>query len=121
MFLECCRYCLLSINILGDSPKPGNDTMVCLSSYTSQGSSGWKSDFLPITGTKQPDGLQADLWIFTPANCVVSDWKFSVQSIYKAGLDSAMVTYEHPERIYILFNPWDKSKYMSLRVIEPTI
>ena len=94
----------------GESPKPGNDTMICLSSYTSQGSSGWKSDFLPITGTKNPGGLLADLWIFTPADCIVSDWKFCVHTVYKAGMDTAMVSYEHPERIYILFNPWDKSK-----------
>ena len=96
----------------GDSPKSGNDTMICLTSYTSQGSSGWKSDFLPVTGTKAPDGLSADLWIFTPADCIVSDWKFSVQSIYKEEMNTGMVSYEHPERIYILFNPWDKSKYV---------
>ena len=98
----------------GESPKPSNDTMVCLSSYTSQGSSGWKSDFLPVTGTRTPDGLKVDLWIFTPADCVVSDWKFSLHSIYRAEMDMATVTYEHPEKIYILFNPWNKSETMVL-------
>ncbi|XP_052818766.1 hemocyte protein-glutamine gamma-glutamyltransferase-like isoform X2 [Mya arenaria] len=92
----------------GEHPLPGNDTMVCLSSYTSQGSSDWKSDFLPVIGTKNQDCLQAHLWIFTPPDCIVSDWKFSLQSILRTETETAMVTYEHPEKIYILFNPWCK-------------
>lgn len=88
---------------------PGNDTMVCLSSYTSQGSSGWKSDFLPVIGTKNRDCMEANLWVFTPADCIVSDWKFSLQSILRTETDTATVTYEHPDRLYILFNPWCKN------------
>ncbi|XP_045192077.2 hemocyte protein-glutamine gamma-glutamyltransferase-like [Mercenaria mercenaria] len=93
----------------GDKPLPGNDTMICMSSYTSQGSSGWKSDFLPVIGTKNRDCIEANLWIFTPADCIVSDWKFSLQSILRTETETATVTYEHPDRIYVLFNPWCKN------------
>ncbi|KAL4234236.1 hypothetical protein ACF0H5_005887 [Mactra antiquata] len=98
----------------GDKPLPGNDTMICMSSYTSQGSSGWKSDFLPIVGTKNRDGMSANLWIFTPADCIVSDWRFSLQSILRTENETATVTYEHPDRIYILFNPWCKNDVVYL-------
>ncbi|XP_052245794.1 hemocyte protein-glutamine gamma-glutamyltransferase-like [Dreissena polymorpha] len=93
----------------GENPLPGNDTMVCLSSYTSQGSSGWKSDFLPVIGTKDKDCIQAHLWVFTPPDCIVSDWRFALQSILRTEVETATVSYEHPDRIYILFNPWCKN------------
>lgn len=46
------------------------------------------------------------LQVYTPSNCVIGHWDFSVESFLQDEDGSKVFRYEHQEPIYILFNPW---------------
>lgn len=48
----------------------------------------------------------------TPINCPIGSWKLTIKTSLKAGIGNN--TYDHPESIFILLNPWHFGKQLLL-------
>ncbi|KAL3860580.1 hypothetical protein ACJMK2_010682 [Sinanodonta woodiana] len=89
----------------GENPKPGNNTSVVFEIGGRETAHGWRVELY------SHDGNDTTVWIQIPPTCIVSDWWFSVEaSIADAQFGSRInsLVYDHPEPMYVLFNPWCK-------------
>ncbi|KAK3086357.1 hypothetical protein FSP39_017356 [Pinctada imbricata] len=88
----------------GTNPKPGKGTHVqCLLS-TVANANGWA---VILTGRLQRK-TEAVVAITTPPDCIVGDWKLTIENVVQEGGKPVNYKYEIKTPIYVLFNPWCK-------------
>ncbi|KAJ8303153.1 hypothetical protein KUTeg_019549, partial [Tegillarca granosa] len=87
----------------GPDPKPGRGTHVQCAIADSIIPGEWCAIL-----KSRPSREEAVVTVYTPANCVVSDWNLTVESIITHCGRHMAFKYNHPNPIYVLFNPWCK-------------
>ncbi|KAK3603921.1 hypothetical protein CHS0354_042932 [Potamilus streckersoni] len=89
----------------GENPKPGNNTSEVFEISGRETQHGWRAELY------SHDGNDTTIWIQIPPTCIVSDWWFSVETSLADAQSGSRINsfvYDHPDPIYVLFNPWCK-------------
>ncbi|XP_013382446.1 hemocyte protein-glutamine gamma-glutamyltransferase isoform X2 [Lingula anatina] len=96
----------------GANPKPGEETLVSFKVSAKDKPKAWGAEILSVTGNDQST---VSVSVATPPNCKVGKWTLNVDTIVKKKDGTVEVLrYAHPNKVYILFNPWceDDQVYM---------
>jgi hypothetical protein len=56
------------------------------------------------------------LQVSTPPDIPVGLWKFSVESKPKDNLKAQAKVFTYADKIYLLFNPWAKGKFLLMNI-----
>ena len=63
---------------------------------------GWTANIRTMTGR------EVEIAIETDADCIVGEWRMTIDVSSRGGSGSSKYTHKKP--VYVLFNPWCKSK-----------
>ena len=105
MHLPMLQFSYISI---GKHTLPGNGTLVSVS-VPGKTDEGW------TTAVKDLTGQEMVISIKPAANCIIGEWSLMAEVGSKG---SAKSKYHHKDTVYILFNPWCKSKLHSANFLS---
>ena len=91
----------LSYILIGKHPLPGNGTLVSVS-VPGKTDEGW------TTAVKDLTGQEMVISIKPAPTCIIGEWSLIAEVGSKG---SAKSKYHHKDTVFILFNPWCKSKF----------
>ncbi|ELU17782.1 hypothetical protein CAPTEDRAFT_227328 [Capitella teleta] len=92
----------------GDDPRISKGTLIRMKVKKKLKSGHWSA------AREETEGQSVTLSIQTAAGCVVGKWSLIITTELKLdkGQESQIMSYTHPDQVYVLFNPWCREDHV---------